>query len=295
MGKKIDLTNKVFGKLIVIEEYPERTRQGSVQWKCKCECGNIAVISGDNLRRGHTISCGCALVEKAQARLIDLKGQRFGYLTVLEKAHTDANRTVYWKCICDCGTEKIIAGSNLRSGKIKSCGCQMAKKPKDLTGQIFGKLTALNYIHKNGKVYWNCQCECGNMTQVLTNHLLSYHTQSCGCISYSIGEANIANILSANQIEFIQEYKPQELDMLRFDFYLPHYNRLIEFDGKQHYQPCGGSWDNKDNLQCRQARDKIKNNYALEHQIDLIRIPYWERDNITLEMILGNQYIITGE
>lgn len=38
--------------------------------------------------------------------------------------------------------------------------------------------------------------------------------------------------------------------------------------------------------------DEIKNEYAFSHGIDLVRIPYWERDNITLNMLLGNQYLV---
>ena len=74
MGRKIDLTGKVFGKLTVIKEHPERTPQGSVQWVCKCECGKPAIVSGDNLRRNHTLSCGCLQKESAQQRVIDLTG-----------------------------------------------------------------------------------------------------------------------------------------------------------------------------------------------------------------------------
>lgn len=53
-----------------------------------------------------------------------------------------------------------------------------------MTGQKFGRLTALyrlyNY-HKKG-VYWLCVCECGNLTEVSSLNLLSYHTTSCGCL-----------------------------------------------------------------------------------------------------------------
>ena len=76
---------------------------------------------------------------------------------------------------------------------------------------------------------------------------------------------------------------------MRFDFYLPDYNRLIEFDGEQHYHANGG-WSNENNLALVQERDKIKNEYALSHNIPLVRIPYWERDKITLDMILGSTY-----
>lgn len=56
----------------------------------------------------------------------DLTGQRFGRLIVLEFDHKkDCNKgaNYYWKCLCDCGKEKIIPSSSLRSGATQSCGC----------------------------------------------------------------------------------------------------------------------------------------------------------------------------
>lgn len=55
-------------------------------------------------------------------RKIDLKGQRFGRLTVVEE-HGFVNRKFRWKCLCDCGTVKLIRADVLRSGASKSCGC----------------------------------------------------------------------------------------------------------------------------------------------------------------------------
>lgn len=59
----------------------------------------------------------------------------------------------------------------------------MSKPFKDITGQKFGKLTALyrlhNY-HKNG-TYWLCICECGNLPDVNNANLVSKNTSSCGC------------------------------------------------------------------------------------------------------------------
>ena len=61
--------------------------------------------------------------EKQKTRLIDLSGKRFGKLMVIERVGTDRNHRPTWKCICDCGTEKVIDGSSLRSGMTVSCGC----------------------------------------------------------------------------------------------------------------------------------------------------------------------------
>ena len=97
------------------------------------------------------------------------------------------------------------------------------------------------------------------------------------------------NCLLENNINFIDEYSFLDLPKSRFDFAIIDNHqiiRLIEFDGEQHYydiEKWGG-------LELQQKRDKVKNDYALLHNIPLVRIPYWERDKITLEMILGSTY-----
>ena len=88
----------------------------------------------------------------------DLVGQKFGYLTVMERVPVKG-----WRCHCDCGNECIIATGQLTSGNRKSCGrdCTCEKKagfaPQDLTGQIFGSLTALSYnphFEQKKKLKW---------------------------------------------------------------------------------------------------------------------------------------------
>jgi len=56
-------------------------------------------------------------------KIIDLTGQRFGRLTVIEFAKKTKDRQFMWKCKCDCGNEVDVRGYSLRSGKTKSCGC----------------------------------------------------------------------------------------------------------------------------------------------------------------------------
>ncbi len=58
MNKKIDLLGKRFGRLIVTKE-AGRSKWGRTIWECKCDCCNEIVVSGLDLRRGHTKSCGC--------------------------------------------------------------------------------------------------------------------------------------------------------------------------------------------------------------------------------------------
>lgn len=55
-------------------------------------------------------------------------------------------------------------------------------KRLDLTDHKYGRLVVVSISEKRGKnIYWNCQCECGNLRAVSTTHLRSGHTISCGC------------------------------------------------------------------------------------------------------------------
>lgn len=56
--------------------------------------------------------------------------------------------------------------------------------PKDITGQVFGRLTAIEPTNsrKNGYPLWRCRCECGSITEVSIAHLQKGSTQSCGCL-----------------------------------------------------------------------------------------------------------------
>lgn len=125
MSKMIDLTNKRFGFLTVIEKDSTRKTSCSSYWLCKCDCGKIKSIRSDHLRQGKIISCGCKKKEiLSQLKTEDLTGQRFGMLTVISKSEkrTNDNR-VKWNCMCDCGNPTVVAAKELKNGGAMSCGC----------------------------------------------------------------------------------------------------------------------------------------------------------------------------
>ena len=66
----------------------------------------------------------------------DLKGQKFGRWTVLEKAPTLKDGNSRWLCQCECGTQKIVMEKNLRNGRSKSCGCLKDEKSKERITQL---------------------------------------------------------------------------------------------------------------------------------------------------------------
>lgn len=301
----IDMIGCQFGKWTVIERDPDKkTNDGGLYWKCKCSCGNPNIISvnGANLRRGKSKSCG-------KCQQYEMIGKQFGRLTVLEvdndykEQHNIKNNHTYYKCQCSCDNKTIVTvqGNALFNGHTISCGClrkeTAAATAKDLTGQVFGRLQALYPTDKRSgsTVIWRCKCLLdGNECEVRSSNLLNGSTQSCGCLK-SIGESNIQRILTENNIQFEREKTFEDLyhkkyGRSRYDFYLPEYNRLIEFDGEQHYKE--NSFFKGRTLEENQNADRVKNEYAKEHNIALVRIPYQERDNITIEMVLGDQYLV---
>ncbi len=72
MGKFEDLTGKKFNRLTVLG-LGKRNSSGQIQWKCKCDCGNIVFATTSYLKTGHTKSCGCLNRENASKRLKEKK------------------------------------------------------------------------------------------------------------------------------------------------------------------------------------------------------------------------------
>jgi len=68
MPNKIDLTGRIFGRLIVIKE--NGRQNGSICWDCICECGNETNVVSYSLLKGRTTSCGCYSIEKVKERNI---------------------------------------------------------------------------------------------------------------------------------------------------------------------------------------------------------------------------------
>ncbi len=64
-------------------------------------------------------------------------------------------------------------------------------------------------------------------------------------------------------------------------------NLCIEYDGEQHYKAFD-HFGGKEKLRLTQKRDDIKNNYCKDNCINLLRVPYWELDNI--EDILDEEF-----
>lgn len=238
--------------------------------------------------------------------LMDLTGQKFGRLTVIERDNSKPKghgKPVYWICQCECGTIKSIKACHLKNGSIKSCGClskELASErfSKDLTGKRFYKLTVLKRTDKtsNGSIIWLCRCDCGNLVEVSSRNLLHDNTHSCGCI-ISKYENIIGNILLENNIEFKTQITFPDLigineGFLKFDFGIYKNNELkylIEYQGEQHYHPVeyfGG--ENYYNI--LQEHDKRKLEYCNNKNIPIIILN--EKTKLIKDNIIKKEYLI---
>lgn len=186
MGKFKDITGEKFGMLTAVE-VAGKNKQG-FQWRCKCDCGNEVIVNGANLRSGISQSCGCKRLTTLYNSAINLTGQRFGRLVVVERAGSSEYHRALWKCKCDCGNEVCVVSESLRNGATQSCGCLHSelvsqKQTIDLIGLRFGKLTVLERVSEIGaqKVKYRCICDCGNETVTDRGGLCNGTTKSCGC------------------------------------------------------------------------------------------------------------------
>lgn len=123
---------------------------------------------------------------------LDLTGQRFGKLTVLERAPSvvqpSGQTKTRWKCVCDCGNEVIVRQNELRTGDTKSCGCTKRNLKHDLTGKQFGHLTVIRPCNTeenvSGRTRYICLCDCGKEIVRRADVLIdSNEHASCGCHS----------------------------------------------------------------------------------------------------------------
>lgn len=131
-----------YGLLTALQEVVHTQASGRTRraFVCSCECGQKSTVLGENLRSGHTTSCGCAQDAARRARALDQTGATFGKLAILREASPyiapggQVKRMVVARCVC--GGEVTTHLMSLRKGVSRSCGC--------LVGET---IKARNYVH----------------------------------------------------------------------------------------------------------------------------------------------------
>ena len=121
----------------------------------------------------------------------DWSGKRVGHLTVGTRVASDKQNNAQWSCKCDCGNEVVVRGSFLKRQLYCSQSCQLLleKIRLDITGQRFGRLTAVRFLKIGAarKSKWLFMCDCSNQVETLADEVLNGNTRSCKCIRVKHG------------------------------------------------------------------------------------------------------------
>lgn len=226
-------------------------------------------------------------VDKAVA----IHGSKYDYTGV---KYVNAHSKVEINCSKH-GAFLQIANDHLCGYGCPVCGYEMVAEKRTLTQEEFiHKAKAVHndkgygyekaiYVNALSDVIVTCPIH-GDFRQNAHSFLQGHGCQAC---QTSRGELKISEWLKANDIKFIRQYQIKELRNkrnLRFDFYIPELNQLIEYDGEQHFKPThinGVSIDKAIEIhKGTQYRDNLKNKFCEQKGIPLMRIPYYEFDKI---------------
>lgn len=263
---------------------------------CGAEYGTSFVVLMDGRKLlNKDACCHCASIKANQMNhrrraikqisLAERICQRYGYrlLTSVDE-YVDVKMNIRFLCLKH-GEQRMMLDNLLSGHKCLRCSYEERgdglKHDKVYVKQIIEGV--------NGNILLNpddyddtftrnlrIRCSCGrefvtsfsNYTRANVNKCFS-----CSC-KESAGEKRIRELLEANGVEYVQEKRFEDcrdVKPLPFDFYLPQYNLIIEFDGLHHYEENGFK-----NHQSTKKHDEIKNQYCQSHNIDLLRIPYWD-------------------
>lgn len=262
----------------------------------KCSCGEVFEMSYNIFKKGHRCK-QCSIKSRQEKRkhtfeyvknYIEARGYKL-------LSHEYKNNNSKLQIVCEKGHSSLMTFGNFQRGRrCKTCShLKITEKQrhdytyvKSFVESIGYTLIDDKYVRNSNKL--NLICSNNHKTSISFKNLRK-GVRCSHCNTKSHGEERIKTFLNKKEIPFITQYKIEECKFKRqlpFDFYLPDYNVLIEYDGEQHYkikEYFGGF----DGFVDTKIRDTIKNIYCKENNIKLIRIPYWEFDNI--EEILDKQ------
>lgn len=201
--------------------------------------------------------------------------------------YTNANTPVL--CECNHHHQWKTRPADLLIGKsCPHCAHNIRKTHLQFTEELSAinpNITAIDQ-YKNARHNIRFKCNlCGNVWDAAPTNVL--RGSGCPACAKSKGEKRIEEYLKLHNIYYKTQYKFSDCiseRMLPFDFYIPKLNIVIEYDGEQHFRPVRFGGVSVDDANAKflavQYRDGIKDQYCIDHNIPLIRIPYTEFDEI---------------
>ena len=215
--------------------------------------------------------------------------EKEGYI-LLSKEYKSANEKLEYKC--SNGHIHYVTLNSFNHGtRCPECrNIKMNQKMKKSTEEIKDLFLQEGYILLENEyinAHQKLRLQCPNGHTISLSYDKFQQGVRCSKCNASKSERYIIKLLNEYNIKYIHQYRFEDCrdkQPLPFDFYLPTYNITIEYDGEGHYKPIDfegqGKIKAEESLKDRQRKDGIKTQYCLDNNIKLIRIPYWEQENI---------------
>lgn len=200
---------RTFGSLTALDPCPGQVSACAPQWRFRCRCGTIIEASLSHVVTLGQRSCGCGKKLPREPWLNKIVGR----LTLLGPNLHITTGPEQWWCQCSCGKRVSRQLSRLMLGGVKSCGClrtserqerdpeasrgqpfRLGRPPKDYTGQVHGRLTAVapDYTTAVGKpLCWWFDCSCGKRVSKRMSGVIVGTTRSCGCLRRELARARL--------------------------------------------------------------------------------------------------------
>jgi very-short-patch-repair endonuclease len=280
----------------------------NVTFICKKHCTKI-ILTRKELHNKKDITYFCKLcLNEYNQNVVDIAKKNA--ITNIKQIINDEYSNIYEYL-------EFIDNSNIKKCKIKLLNKLINKEKIVLIESILKHKLAKDtrYVLRNYLSYEEAKNKVRNLgitsfreykkwyirtqqTELPTNPQRNYKEWTSYCDFFgtnpkshmSWGEKKIDEHLKRKNIEFIwqKRFKNCRDKMpLPFDFYVPEYNLIIEFDGEQHYKKT--SKFGKDSFESTQKHDKIKNEYCKNNNIHILRLTYNELINNVLEWAIDNE------
>ena len=248
----------------------------------------------DNIMNNHHVCRYCGYETGGRYKEIDetIIKDRIDELGLIYVGRFKENGSSIVKFICPHHKDKGVQRITWDHLKTCSIGCPYCYGKYKTTQDFVNEMSLINRDVKilgEYKGYSNpIKCKCNICGYEWETSIASLR-QGNGCIkcSSSKGEKKIEQYLEANNICFEKQKifrDCKSISLLKYDFFVPSLNTVIEYDGEQHFKPVdfgGKGFDfAKQQFKNNKVRDEIKNKYCSDNNIILIRIPYFEYDNI---------------
>lgn len=316
-GKRLIADNCIgdtFG-IIKIDSIYGKDENNRTLVNCHCIICSNASTQYFHRITGFMYKCSCEKVNYEQEmieKFSKLIGTEVKTDTVIDIRYASKNefnnRTLLrLKCNKCGGIREVGANAFVNSNNYKKCNCMpktrdmkepLNKYNKTVLNKRFGSLVVnkLSGGYSLQTIDATCQCDCGNTFITKLSNIVSGDTRSCGCKIESYGERIITDILNEYNIHFEKQKSYNDLisvhnRKLKIDFVIYKNNKeiaFIEYDGPHHFLPFAYGHDIEEHELLKRfedikSNDKIKDEYAINNNIKMIRIPY--KNDITHDYI----------